>query len=123
MGRSEAGRAPSRASWALSLIVVACTPQITGKRYWWQRTDTHGAPDLDADHFQPSEAAGYIDALDTRGAWRIADEMIACAFTGASCGGGGVSQGAWSDGTPVTPLILAIDTLPACPPGSRARGC
>ncbi|MEJ7596287.1 MAG: PA14 domain-containing protein [Kofleriaceae bacterium] len=101
----------------------AGTPQITGKRYWWQFSDGHGAPRLVADHFQPSEAAGYIDALDTRGAWRIADDMISCAFTGTSCNATTVGQGAWSDGTPVHPLALTIDALPGCPAGSTATGC
>lgn len=102
--------------------VFAGTAHVSGKRYWWQFSDLHGSPTLVADHFQPSEAAGYIDTLDTHGAWRIADEMIACAFGGTSCGAS-TGQGAWSDGTPVRPLLLAIDAVPACPVGSHATGC
>jgi hypothetical protein len=44
-------------------------------------------------------------------------------IAGAWCTSAGLAQGAWSDGMPVTPLLLTIDALPACPAGSHALGC
>lgn len=102
------------------------TGHVPGRRYLWQRSDRRGAPWLVADHFQPSELTPYTDALDYLGTWRTADAMIDCAWRGTSCGVGAgplLGQGAWSDGASVTPALVSIDAVPACPAGSTAKGC
>lgn len=81
------------------------------------RTDLHGDPPLVADHLLPQTAGrfGEPDAFDYHGIWKLFDALVACAHDGADCDvalGGGDAQtslGAWSDGTPVTPLIVSDD--------------
>ncbi len=81
------------------------------------RTDLHGDPPLVADHLLPQTAGrfGEPDAFDYHGVWKLFDALVACAHDGADCDvalGGGDAQtslGTWSDGTPVTPLIVSDD--------------
>jgi surfactin synthase thioesterase subunit len=82
---------------------------LRARTYVTVRSDRLGAPPLIADHFQPSEGTVYIDALDYRGTWKLADGLRDCALLGSSCatvtpGPEMVDMGAWSDGTPVNPL-------------------
>jgi hypothetical protein len=109
-------------------ILFDGTPQLTGRRYLWQFSDAHGVPALVADHFEPSELRPYSDALDYFVTWRIADAMTDCAWRGTSCdvatpAAGILPLGAWSDGTPMIPVTVAIDQKPACPAGATAIGC
>jgi hypothetical protein len=55
--------------------------------------------------------------------WKIADAMRDCAFLGTSCTLDPTALAAWSDGVPVVPPTLTIDTVPPCPASSTAVGC
>ncbi|MDQ4099905.1 MAG: alpha/beta hydrolase [Chloroflexota bacterium] len=76
------------------------------------RSDRHGSPALVADHQIPlTLPPGTLNALDWNGVWRLLDLQIACLSRGAACGSmfgpGDVSNmGRWSDGEPVTPLVV-----------------
>ena len=81
------------------------------------RTDQHGDPPLVADHLLPQTAGrfGEPDAYDYLGIWKLFDALVSCGEDGTGCEvalGGGDAQrslGTWSDGTPVTPLIVSDD--------------
>lgn len=66
------------------------------------------ASDKTVDGFNPFAP----DALDYNGTWRLFDALCDCAFDGKNCGralGGAPAvrdMGAWSDGTPVAPLVI-----------------
>lgn len=97
-------------------------------------SDRHGTPPLIADHSSPlaprkeygmpvSEARerrraafmqlagmrdGEEDALDFYGYWRLLDALMEAAFAGRTIEGvvADRSMGAWSDGTPVKPMVV-----------------
>lgn len=110
------------------------TPQIpaANRDFLVFRSDAHGSPALYADHLfpvawdravlDPEAARGragerqmMVDALDTRGTWRLFDALAAAAFTGQGrdqCLGGTDAQkdlGRWSDGVPVKPPLVTDD--------------
>lgn len=119
----------------LALVVVGDDDTVVGsvaaRRIWeglgqiaadrrdliFFRTDPHGDPELVADHLLPQTAGrfGEPDAYDYLGVWKLFDALVTCAESGIDCDvglGGGKAQtslGSWSDGTPVTPLIVSDD--------------
>ena len=76
------------------------------------RSDDHGRPALKADHFAPTARAGAADALDYYGFWKLFDALTDAAFTGQhreQALGNTPAQrfmGRWSDGVPVTELVV-----------------
>lgn len=79
------------------------------------RSDDHGRPILRAGHLAPLTAeTGALDALDWFGLWKTFDLLTECGFAGPTCSGlldpslsaDARDMGAWSDGTPVTPLLI-----------------
>jgi len=95
------------------------------KAFRLARSDDHGTPALRADHMAPL-CARETDALDTHCIWRLDDATCAlCAGTAEttepspfSTAAGALSLGAWSDGTPIAPLL---DAMPADSPGALGR--
>ena len=87
------------------------------KSFLMVQTDETGSPTLLADHRTPAAATWQAltdwktDSLDYFGTWKIADALMACAFEGRLCdvalgeGPAQKSMGAWSDGTPVLPML------------------
>lgn len=79
-----------------------------------QRTDTHGAPNLIADHMAPVciPNSSSVDAMDFYSTWKLFDALTDYAFYGINheyCLGNTLKQrfmGFWSDGTPVKELIV-----------------
>ena len=93
-----------------------------------QFADNHGAPALTASHMEPCSmdntyddgetnivtlvSTGTTDAVDFYGYWKLWDALYDCALTGQNCdvAFGDTPQqrslGNWSDGTPVTPLLV-----------------
>ncbi len=98
------------------------------RNYIWMYSDTHGNPDLIADHYAPLEGGNPINALDWYGFWKLADGMRDCGFFGTNCAyaiGNTTQQknmGNWSDGIAVKKLTVT-SVKPACPAGSQAAGC
>ena len=67
-------------------------------------SDAHGTPPLRADHLSPiSWSRLTADALDWLGYWRTFDALMEAAFSNQPLAVD-AGMGAWSDGTPVTPL-------------------
>jgi len=99
-----------------ALIIFYETPQIslTNKDYIIQRTDTYGTPDLLADHGAPLclPFFGTTDAMDYYSTWKLFDALTDYAFYGVNreyCFDNTPEQrfmGLWSDGTPVTELVV-----------------
>jgi hypothetical protein len=84
-------------------------------------TDTHGDPDLLADHSAPTTGGGSgreVDATDYYGFWKTFDGLRNCAFYGTDClyGVGNTPEhrymGLWSDDVPVTALRIT-DYIPS----------
>ncbi|WP_395109650.1 hypothetical protein [Actinomadura sp. SCN-SB] len=119
------GRAGCDALWDLTGHVP-----VTNRNYLWMFNDTHGSPDLIADHRVPTSNrdGGVVNALDWYGIWKLGDALRNCGFFGTDCDyalgntARQTSLGAWSDGVPVRPLSVST-TKPPCPPGSGAKGC
>lgn len=78
------------------------------------RSDSHGTPQLVADHSAPSTGgeSGVTDALDWYGFWKLFDMLTQCAFETIGCdvthGGSKLQRamGTWSDGTPVEEALV-----------------
>jgi dienelactone hydrolase len=77
------------------------------------RTDRHGTPSLNADHFFPlTSGLGDVNALDWYGTWKLFDGLMSCALDGEVCDSAigntefQTFMGTWSDGTPVTPALV-----------------
>jgi hypothetical protein len=76
------------------------------------RSDGHGDPPIRASHQTTYEE---VDAADWYGIWKLADGLLACAFTDTWCEyalGNTPEQrfmGTWSDGVPVTELVVTDD--------------
>ncbi len=67
-------------------------------------SDAHGMPPLNANHLAPiSWSRAATDALDWFGFWKTFDALMDAAFAGKPLAVD-PSMGAWSDGTPVTPM-------------------
>jgi pimeloyl-ACP methyl ester carboxylesterase len=104
------------------------TPQVRSRSYVWMYGDSHGQPELVANHFVAADAQSPVNALDWNGLWKFSDAMRSCVFGGRDCNyidGSGPQQtglGRWSDGVPVRPMTVSA-TKPACPSGSAALGC
>ncbi len=113
--------ADSRVSNALArrIFVETTSIPLADKDYIIINSDRHGSTALNADHF--AALAGRAsrwslfepDALDFYGYWRLADALLASAFTNTmrdiALGGGSLAQrdmGIWSDGTPVRRLTV-----------------
>ena len=85
------------------------------------QTDGHGLPALFAGH--PTTYGG-IDAADRYGLWKLSDALFSCAFTGENCEyalGNTPEQrfmGLWSDGVPVTELVITDDPMAAAAPAA-----
>jgi len=70
------------------------------------RSDAHGMPPLRANHLAPiSWSRDMTDALDWLGLWRTFDVLMDEAFSGKPLTVDS-GMGAWSDGTPVTPMKI-----------------
>ncbi len=77
-------------------------------------SDDHGAPALVSEHNTPqTEIRGQPDTYDYGAIWKLFDGLMSCSFDDTDCGsalGGGEEQtslGDWSDGVPVTPLMVS----------------
>jgi hypothetical protein len=85
------------------------------------QTDGHGVPALYAGH---QTTNGGIDAADRYGIWKLSDALFACAFTGEYCEyalGNTPEQrymGHWSDGVPVTELVISDNPTAAAAPAA-----
>lgn len=99
---------------AASFHTLATTLPPERKGFLCFRSDDHGRPALEANHLAPLTIHG-VDALDTRGCWRLEDALRAYALTGdpdarqvALAGGAEeTGLGAWSDGTAVRPAVTS----------------
>ena len=97
---------------AASFRTLAATLPLDRRGFVCLRSDDHGRPSLEADHLTPLTRSG-VDALDTRGCWRLEDALRTYALTGdpdarrVALGGGPeeTDLGTWSDGTPVRPAV------------------
>lgn len=104
------------------------TPQVRSCSYVWMFGDSHGKPELVADHFVATDAQGPLNVLDWNGLWKFSDAMSSCVLGGRDCGyvdGGGQQQtglGLWSDGVPLRAMTVNA-RKPPCPSGSTALGC
>lgn len=81
------------------------------------RGDRHGAPPLVADHLLSLTAGpgAQTDALDWYGTWKLVDLLLERTFTGGTsddAAGDADAQrtmGSWSDGVPVTTILVGDD--------------
>lgn len=76
-------------------------------------TDRHGTPILDSEHGVSAGGPGEADAYDWGVIWKTWDSVQSCAYDGVDCATP-PSLGAWSDGVPVTPLLVQ-DVAPIAP--------
>jgi hypothetical protein len=96
----------------------ATTIPADRKAYVLFRTDAHGSPKLEAGHLAPLTRLrrDVVDALDTRGTWRLDDALRTFALTGSQDaaaiafgrGNDPAPLGTWSDGVPVTPPVFGV---------------
>ena len=92
-----AGEGCARAIWR-------STKHVSDRAFVTLRSDEHGLPALKADHLSPiSWSRLASDALDWFGYWRTFDVLMDTAFSGKPIVVD-ASMGAWSDGTPLTPM-------------------
>jgi len=85
-------------------IIWRDTKQVRDRAFVTLCSDAHGTPSLRADHLSPiSWTRPATDALDWLGYWRTFDALMDAAFSGKPLAVD-PSMGAWSDGTPVTPM-------------------
>lgn len=71
------------------------TPQVRSRSYVWMFGDSHGKPELVADHFVAADAQVPLNVLDWNGLWKFSDAMSSCVLGGRDCGyidGGGPQQ-------------------------------
>lgn len=107
---STVGDADARSIWPLLRNI----PSVH-RDYVTIVSDHHGAPPMIADHEMVGTggARGIEDAMDWFALWRPLDALIACVDSGKLCSTaiGDTSEhramGTWSDGTPVTPLLIS----------------
>ncbi|MDX2167501.1 MAG: alpha/beta hydrolase [Deltaproteobacteria bacterium] len=108
-----AGRAGCDTIWDRTGHISAAN-----RDYVWMSSDTHGTPDLVANHAAPAAnpsggSTSGVDALDWYGFWKTFDGLTDCAFYGTNCpyGLGNSAEhrgmGTWSDGVAVTPLLIS----------------
>lgn len=71
-------------------------------------TDVHGQPAIVAEHTAPagSNADNNVDVVDYT-VWRYADILESCALGRGGCRVNLSDLGRWSDGTPITPALVA----------------
>ena len=82
------------------------TGHVRERAFVTLRSDAHGTPALNANHIAPiSWNRAATDALDWLGLWRTFDSLMDSAFSGKPLAVD-ASMGAWSDGTPVTPMKI-----------------
>lgn len=80
------------------------TKHLSDRAFITVRSDPRGIPALSANHLSPvSWNREAIDALDWFGYWKLFDSLIDSAFAARALHVD-PAMGAWSDGTPVTPL-------------------
>jgi pimeloyl-ACP methyl ester carboxylesterase len=80
------------------------TRHVRERAFVTLRSDAHGMPPLNANHLAPiSWSRAMTDALDWLGLWRTFDSLMDEAFSNKPLTVD-ASMGAWSDGTPVTPM-------------------
>lgn len=99
---------------ATALRIYDSVSQIpaTNRDFVTVRSDYYGRPYLIADHFAPVAAAIEVDALDYYGFWKLFDGLTSATFFGTYRDyalGNTYHQtymGEWSDGVPVTPLLV-----------------
>lgn len=106
-----------------AIRIINSTPQIPpqNKDYILMVSDTHGTPELVADHFTPLAASFnvlgqdfhfLVDAQDYYGTWKLLDGLLDASFKGTNqeYALGNTSQqrfmGAWSDGQAVKELVV-----------------
>jgi len=86
---------------------------IADKELVMTRTDRHGTPILDSEHGVSAGGPGEANAYDWNFVWRTWDAMRSCAYAGIDCTYDR-ALGSWSDGVPVTPLVIQ-DVAPIVP--------
>ena len=76
-------------------------------------SDDHGAPALVSEHNTPQTGGvGQPDDFDYGAIWKLFDGLMSCSFDTTDCsyalgsGDDQTSLGDWSDGVPVTPLLV-----------------
>lgn len=107
---STVGDADARSIWPLLKNIPSAQ-----RDYVTIVSDEHGIPPMIADHEMVGTggARGTEDAMDWFALWRPLDALIACADSGELCSTalGDTPEhrfmGTWSDGTPVTPLVIS----------------
>jgi len=93
------------------------------KTYVRLNTDPHGQPPIVAEHTAPAGGNGSgIDAVDFT-LWRYADVLESCALTGRGCTTGLANLGHWSDGTPLTPALVAEHPVDSGPYPAALAEC
>ncbi len=76
------------------------------------RTDGYGTPTLSSVHGVCAGEKGTADAYDWRFCWKVWDALRSCSYRQRNCsyalrrGRRHTWMGRWSDGTPVTPLVV-----------------
>jgi len=110
------GRDDAESAWnSLASVPIEDRDFIT------MRGDSHGRPPLWAVH---RNAIGEVDATDWFGIWKLSDALLACVFKGDWCEyalGNTPEQrfmGLWSDGVPVTELVITDDPMTAAEPAA-----
>jgi hypothetical protein len=105
---------------ATAVAIWQATSQIpdANRDFLLVLADRHGDPAQPADHFFPTTGGQFspLDARDFFVTFKLSVAALNCAFSGKQCkhafGGGAARQvdmGAWSDGTPVTPMVWVAD--------------
>ena len=98
------GDADGLAGEGCARTIWRSTKHVSDRAFVTLRSDDHGLPTLKADHLSPiSWSRAATDALDWLGYWRTFDVLMDATFSGKPLTVD-ASMGAWSDGTPVTPM-------------------
>ncbi len=114
---AEAGSADGSCN---SIFPLLTTVPASHKTLVLTRPDAHGSPPLSSRHGVCSVRSGHADAYDWNFCWKVWDALRAAATAGTTLvdelGGLGAlrSNGDWSDGTPIAPLVVA-DEAPIRP--------
>jgi hypothetical protein len=93
------------------------------KVYLRINSDLHGQPPIAADHTAPGgNDASTLNVVDFA-LWRWTDALETCSLSRRSCGVDLSTMGSWSDGTPVTPALLAQHPVDSGPYPAALAEC
>lgn len=120
---------PKRRCTAASIWGQIAAVPVAQRNFLEVISDAHGSPAQIGNHFFPltdtTRDTASVDDRDYNVSWKLSVAALDCAFFGKFCayatGSGSAAQvnmGAWSDGTPVTPLRFVAD-----PPATFAADC